>query len=416
MKTYPAPVRALQHRDFRLFASGQMISLVGTWMQMIAQSWLIYRLTGSATALGLATFFGQVPLLVLAPFGGLVADRIESKRLLLTTQTISMLLSAVLGTLTLLHLVHLWHVVLAAFLLGTVNAFDNPGRQVFVAEAVPAPDLMNGIALNSSMVNSARILGPSVAGVLVSFLGEGWCFILNAVSYLAVIAALAMMSRRPKTHHPGTASPLAQLKEGFAFAGSCLPIRRLLGILGLLSLMGTTYSVLMPIFADRILHGGPKALGLLMGTSGVGALAGAVSLAVRKHPKGLSSWVAGSSLLFGGSLLAFCFSRSLALSALLLVPVGYGFMVLMASTNTLLQMMVPDAFRGRVMSIHTVMFLGMAPLGGLLISGLSSFLSPAATVAVGGIGSLLGGLAFTAGLPTWRQEARKLLAANPARG
>ncbi|HWQ09033.1 MAG TPA: MFS transporter, partial [Holophaga sp.] len=286
MKSYPAALRALQHRDFRLFASGQMVSLVGTWMQMIAQSWLIYRLTGSATALGLATFFGQVPLLVLAPFGGLVADRVESKRLLLTTQAVSMLLAAALGTLTLLHWVQLWHVVLAAFLLGTVNAFDNPGRQVFVAEAVPAPDLMNGIALNSSMVNSARILGPSVAGVLVSLLGEGWCFILNAVGYLAVIAALAMMSRRPKAHHPGTASPLAQLKEGLAFAGRCLPIRRLLFILGLLSLMGTTYSVLMPIFADRILHGGPKALGLLMGTSGVGALAGAITLAVRKDPRG----------------------------------------------------------------------------------------------------------------------------------
>lgn len=407
MTSYPAPVRALQHRDFRLFASGQMISLVGTWMQMVAQSWLIYRLTGSATALGLATFFGQVPLLVLAPFGGLVADRIETKRLLLATQTAAMLLAAALGALTLFHWVRLWHVILAACLLGMVNAFDNPGRQVFVAEAVPEPDLMNGIALNSSMVNSARILGPSVAGVLVGLLGEGWCFMLNAVSYLAVIASLTRMSRRPKIRHPGASSPLGQLKEGFAFAARCLPIQRLLGLLGLLSLLGTTYSVLMPIFADRILHGGPKALGLLMGTSGVGALAGAITLAMRKHSRGLSSWVAAASLLFGGSLVAFACSRSLVLSALLLVPVGYGFMVQMAATNTLIQMMVPNAFRGRIMSIYTVMFLGMAPLGGLLVGGLSRFLSPGATVAVAGIGCLLGGLAFILGLPRWRQEARQ---------
>ena len=413
MMKLPESLRALRHRDFRLFASGQMISLIGTWMQMVAQSWLIYRLTGSATALGVVTFIGQLPMLVLAPAGGLLADHIPTKRLLLGTQTAAMGLALFLGILTLSHHVQLWHVIAAAFLFGVVNAADNPGRQVFAAEVVPKDDLMNAIALNSSMVNGARILGPAIAGILVAFVGEGWCFLLNAISYLAVIAALLKLESRPKPSHRGLlSSPLQRIAEGFSFAQRCLPIRRLLLLLGLLSLLGTTYSVLMPIFADRILRGGPRALGLLMGTSGLGALAGAVSLMLRKKHDGLGTWVANSALLFGLSLFAFSFSRSLYFSAVLLIPVGYAFMVEMASTNTLLQMMVPDGFRGRVMSLHMVMFLGMAPLGGLLVSLLSRWLSSPATVAVSGIGCILGGILFLLGLPRWGREA-KALEAHP---
>lgn len=409
MVKLPESLRALRHRDFRLFASGQMISLIGTWMQMVAQSWLIYRLTGSATALGVVTFIGQLPMLVLAPAGGLLADRIPTRRLLLGTQTAAMGFALLLGILTLTHHVRLWHVIATAFLFGAVNAADNPGRQVFAAEAVPKDDLMNAIALNSSMVNGARVLGPALAGVLVALVGEGWCFLLNAVSYLAVIAALLRMEQRPKRKHPGaSASPLRQLAEGFSFAGRCLPIRRLLLLLGLLSLLGTPYSVLMPIFADRILQGGPRALGLLMGTSGLGALAGALSLAMRRKHHGLDAWVAASALLFGLSLFAFSLSRSLVLSAILLIPVGYAFMVEMASTNTLLQMMVPDAFRGRIMSLHMVMFLGMIPLGGLLVSLLARWLSSPSIVAVTGIGGILGGISFLVGLPRWRREAALL--------
>jgi MFS family permease len=408
--TFPSSLRALNHRDFRLFVSGQMISLIGTWMQMVAQTWLIYRLTGSAAALGMITFIGQIPMLVFAPVGGLLADHIPTRRLLLATQTIAMFLALFLGLLTLSHHVQLWHVIASAFLLGTVNAADNPGRQVFAAEAVPKEDLMNAIALNSSMVNCARVLGPAVAGLLVAMVGEGWCFVLNSISYIAVIAALMKMVKRPKPRPQGaSASPLKRMAEGFSFASHCLPIRRLLLLLGLCSLLGTFYSVLMPIFADRILSGGPSALGWLMCVSGVGALAGAVSLTLRKSYHGLWHWIAASSLLFGISLLAFAFSRSLLLSALLLMPVGYAFMVQMSSTNTLLQMMVPDAFRGRVMSLHMVMFLGMVPLGGLLVSLLARLhFNEPAIVAVSGLGSLLGGIAFLVGLPRWKREASAL--------
>ncbi|MBP1626555.1 MAG: major facilitator superfamily transporter [Holophagaceae bacterium] len=411
MLKLPDALRALRHREFGLFASGQVISLIGTWMQMVAQSWLIYRLTGSSTALGLATFFGQLPILIFAPLGGLITDRITTRRLLLYTQVSAMLLALVLSILTLGHWVRLWHVVTAAFLLGLVNAFDNPGRQVFVAEAVPKEDLMNAIALNSSMVTGARFLGPAVAGLFVALWGEGWCFLLNALSYLAVIAALLKMkSQRKAKHLEHRGSPLDQLKGGFAFAGSSLPIRRLLILLGLLSLLGTSYSVLMPIFADHILHGGARALGILGSASGFGALAGALTMALRKRARGLASWIAGASLLFGISLLAFSMSRDLLLSALLLIPVGYTFMIEMAATNTLLQMMLPDAFRGRVMSIYTVMFLGMVPIGGLLVGGLGRFMSAPATVAVTGCGCIVAGAIFALGLPEWRRVAHQLMA------
>ena len=415
MMKLPQSLRALHHRDFHLFVSGQSISLIGTWMQMIAQTWLVYRLTGSAAALGMVTFIGQLPMLVLAPAGGLLADHIPAKRLLLGTQTTALVFALILGVLTLSHHVLLWHVIASAFLLGVVNASDNPARQVFVAEVVPKDDLMNAIALNSSMVTGARILGPVAAGTLVYLVGEGWCFVLNAVSYLAVIAALLKMQDRPKpVHHGAPSSPLKRMAEGFSFASRCLPIRRLLLLLGLMSLLGSSYSILMPIFADRILHGGPRALGFLGGTSGMGALIGAISLTLRKKHHGLGNWVAASALLFGLSLFAFSFSHSLILSAALLIPVGYAFMVEMASTNTLIQMMLPDAFRGRVMSLHMVMFLGMAPLGGLMVSFLARWLTPPATVAVSGIGCLLGGSIFLIGLPRWNREVADMEAKRAA--
>lgn len=407
---FPEPLRAMRHRNFRLFVYGQTVSLVGTWMQMIAQTWLIYRLTGSAAALGLITFIGQVPMLVLAPAGGLLADRVPTRRLLLVTQTIAMLLALALGLLTLAHRVQLWHVVASAFLLGAVNAADNPGRQVFAAEAVPREDLMNAIGLNSSMVNTARVLGPAAAGLLVAWLGEGWCFMLNAASFLAVLAALVRMAPMPRPHAEPGGSALKQIGEGFAFAAGCLPIRRLLLLLGLCSLLGTVYSVLLPIFADQILHGGAMSLGLLGGAGGLGSLAGAVTLALRRKHDSLVSWITGSAFLFGAAQLAFAYSRHLALSALLLVPVGYAFMVVMTSTNTQIQMTVPPAFRGRVMSLHMVMFLGMMPLGGLLVTFLSRFLTPAATVAVAGFGCLAGATVFAFGLPAWREANHRLTA------
>jgi MFS family permease len=397
--TLASSLRALRHRDFRLFTAGQAVSLVGTWMQMVAQGWLIYRLTGSAAVLGLATCLGQLPLLLLAPVGGLLVDRIPARRLLLATQTLAMLLATGLGLLTLAHRVQLWQVLAAAFALGLVNAFDNPGRQVFVWQAVPREDLLNAVALNASVLNGARILGPALAAILVALAGEGWCFLLNGASYLAVIGALGCLRSRPRpVRDPAAGSSLGQLRAGFAFAGRTLPIRNLLLILGCLSLAGTSYVALMPVFAGRVLHGGPGAMGLLMGASGVGALAGSLALVLRKQSGGLSGWVAGAAVLFGAGLLGFACSRSLLLSALLLVPVGCAFMVATASINTFIQMMVPDRFRGRVMALYTVMFLGMVPVGGLLVGGLARCLGPAGTVALAGAGALLAGAVFALSL------------------
>jgi MFS family permease len=413
MIALPDSLRSLRHRNYRLFCSGQIVSLIGTWMQMVALSWLVYRLTGKAAMLGLMSFCNLIPVFILAPVGGLVADRVPSRRLLLTTQTVAMTLALVLALLTLSHQVRIWHLFISALLLGVTNAFDNPGRQVFVARVVPRPDLMNAVALNSSMVTGARIAGPALAGVLVAVVGEGWCFFLNAVSYLAVIAGLLAMTFPPREAPVATEpqSHARRLAEGFAMVRRTLPIRSLLLLLGLLSLLGTPYGVLMPIFAAQVFHGSSRTFGLLMGTSGAGALAGALTLACRPHFHGLGRWIAATSLLLGLSLIAFAWSRSLWLSIPLMLAVGYTYMVEMAATNTLIQMMVPDAFRGRVMSIYTMMFLGMAPVGGLLAGLLAHRLGAPLTVALGGAGCVICGCAFTLHYRNWRAGARELLQA-----
>ena len=415
MAAFPESLRSLRHRNYRLFCSGQIVSLIGTWMQMVALSWLVYRLTGQAAMLGLMTFCNMIPVFILAPVGGLVADRVPLRRLLLTTQTVAMSLAMALALLTLTHQVKLWHLFASGILLGITNAFDNPARQVFVAETVPRPDLMNGIALNSSMVTGARVAGPALAGVLVAAVGEGWCFFLNAASYLAVIAGLLMMQlpARPARSVPagGPQSETRRLLEGFHLVRRTLPIRSLLILLGLLSLLGTPYSVLMPIFASQVFHGGSRTFGLLMGTSGAGALAGALTLACRPDARGLGRWIAATALGFGLSLIAFACSRTLLLSVPLMLLAGFTYMVEMAATNTLIQMMVPGEFRGRVMSIYAMMFLGMAPLGGLLAGLLAHHLGAQLTVALGGAGCIVCGGAFTLGLGTWQKGAQTLLQA-----
>jgi len=412
MPALPDALRSLRHRNYRLFCSGQIFSLIGTWMQMVALSWLVYRLTGKAAMLGLMSFCTLIPVFVLAPVGGLVADRVPSRRLLLTTQVLAMVLALALALLTLTHHVRMWHLFVSALLLGVTNAFDNPGRQVFVAQTVPRADLMNAVALNSSMVTGARIAGPALAGVLVAVVGEGWCFFLNGISYLAVIAGLLAMTFPPAQprdpDEPGQ-SQTRRLLEGFAMVRRTLPIRSLLILLGLLSLLGTPYGVLMPIFADQVFHGSSRTFGLLMGTSGAGALAGALTLACRPHFHGLGRWIAASSLGLGLALIAFASSRSLLLSIPLMLLVGFTYMVEMAATNTLIQMMVPNAFRGRVMSIYAMMFLGMAPLGGLMAGLLAHRLGAPLTVALGGFGCLVCGCAFTLHYGTWRIEAKSLL-------
>lgn len=409
----PAPVRALRHRDFRLFIGGQAISLVGTWMQSVAQSWLVYRLTGSAALLGTVAFATQIPVFLLGPIAGSYADRIDRRRLLLTTQSAMMLLALALAILTLTDRVAVWHLFVLGAGLGIANAFDIPGRQVFVFEIVGRADLVNAIALNSSMVNGARIVGPAVAGLLVAAVGEGWCFLLNAVSYVAVIAGLLRI--HPKRSAAGPqASALESALEGFRYVARTAPIRALLVLLGIVSLAGMPYTVLMPLIADGVFHAGADGYGTLMAATGVGALGGAMALAARRTIRGLGSWVAAGCAAFGLSLALFATVRNFWLAGALLIAAGFSMMVQMASSNTLIQSMVPNELRGRVMAVYSMMFMGMAPIGALLAGVAAEPLGPSITVAIGGALCILAALVFWRRLPVLRPEARRLILAQQA--
>jgi MFS family permease len=391
---------------------GQLISLIGTWMQTVAESWLVYRLTGSALLLGLAGFANRIPIFLLSPIGGAIADRYSRHRIVIATQVASMVLAAALAVLTLTHLVRIWHLMAIAALLGVVNAFDIPGRQSLVVELVAREDLQNAIALNSSMFNGARVIGPAIAGVLVAAVGEGWCFFANAVSYIAVIIGLLLMRvpRTPNAVRP--ASVVAHVMEGFQFVSRSRPILALLLLLGLISLMGTPYSVLMPIIADQTFHSGARGLGILMGASGVGALLGALILASRVSLRGYGRTIAFAAIGFGLSLIAFSAARSFWLGVALLLPVGFAMMTQMAASNTLIQSMIPDGLRGRVMAVYSMMFMGMAPIGALLAGSLAGWLGARTTVAAGGAFCLVGGLLFLQRLPHLRGEARQLILAQ----
>ena len=405
-------LRALRHRNYRIFMGGQLISLIGTWMQTVAESWLVYRLTGSALLLGLAGFANRIPIFLLAPIGGAVADRYNRHRIVIATQVASMVLAALLAFLTLTHLVRIWHLMAIAALLGVVNAFDIPARQSFVVELVDREDLQNAIALNSSMFNGARVVGPAIAGVLVAAVGEGWCFLANAVSYIAVIAGLLLMRVPRASAVARPASVVAHVMEGFRFVSRSRPILALLLLLGLVSLMGMPYTVLMPIIADQTFHAGARGLGILMGASGVGALLGALSLASRVGLSGYGRTIAFAAIGFGLSLMAFSLVRSLWQGVALLLPVGFAMMTQMAASNTLIQSMIPNALRGRVMAVYSMMFMGMAPIGALLAGSLAGWLGATTTVAAGGAFCLLGGLLFLQRLPRLRGEARQLLLAQ----
>ena len=403
----------MQHRNYRLFFLGQLVSLIGTWMQSVAQAWLVYRLTGSAVLLGTVGFASQIPVFLLSPLGGVVADRRDRRRVLLATQAVAMVLALTLALLTLSGRIEVWQVLTLAALLGVTNGFDIPARQAFVVELVGRQDLVNAIALNSSMFNGARIVGPAVAGVLVAAVGEGWCFLANGVSYVAVLASLAALRLPPRAAPAADrASPLAQILEGWRFVTRTAPIRALLLLLGLVSLTGMPYAVLMPVMAEDVLHAGASGLGLLMGSSGLGALAGALVLARRTSLRGLGTWVAWAALAFGAALIVFSFSRHFWLSVVLLLPVGFAMMLQMASSNTLIQSMVPDELRGRVMSAYSMMFMGMAPVGALLAGTLAETLGAPATIAIGGVICIVGALIFRSRLPEIRGEARRLILAQ----
>ena len=402
---------AFRHRNYRLFFSGQLVSLVGTWIQTVAQSWLVYRLTGSALLLGLVSFAAQLPVFLLATIGGAFADRIDRRRVLLTTQSSSMVLALVLAGLTLTGRVRTEHVFVIAALAGIVNAFDMPARSAFVADMVGRGDLMNAIALNSSMMNGARIVGPAIAGLAVAAVGEGFCFLANGLSFLAVLGSLLAMRDLKHRPPPSSLSTCERIKEGFTFVSQSKPIGALLLLLGVVSLMGMPYAVLMPVISDRVLGVGASGLGVLMACSGAGALAAGLMLAFRKTMTGLGSWVVGSAAAFGVALVLFSFARSPILAGIALVPVGFFMMVQMSASSTLVHAMTPDSLRGRVMALYTTMFLGMAPFGALLAGSLSSRIGPEATVAVGGLACIAGGTFMATRLPKLRPKAREMILA-----
>ncbi len=401
--------RALRHRNFRLYFIGQTVSLVGTWMQRIAVGWLVYRLTDSAFLLGLVGFAGQIPIFVLAPFAGVLADRWDRHRLLILTQALAMIQAFVLSYLVLTGTVMIWHIIILSLILGIVTAFDIPVRQSFVIEMIEEKaDLGNAIALNSSMVNGARLVGPTAAGLLIATVGEGMCFVINGLSYLAVIASLVLMRLAAKDVRALSSRAWHDLIEGARYAYGFEPIRAIILLLGLASLVGMPYVVLMPVFAKDVLHGGPSALGFLMGGSGIGALAGALYLASRNSVLGLGKMLPISTGVFGVGLMAFASSRNFLLSLAMMTVVGFGQMVQLAASNTLLQTMVDDHQRGRVMGFYTAAFVGMAPIGSLLAGAFAGVIGAPWTLFLGGIACLIGAGTFARKLPQLREKARPI--------
>ena len=405
----PRLTRALRSRNFRLFFGGQSISLVGTWITRVATSWLVYRLTGSLLLLGIVGFCGQIPTLVLSPFTGVLVDRWNRHRLLVITQVFSMLQSLALAVLVFSgHITVTWILVLQVA-QGIINTFDTPGRQAFVVEMVEdRADLPNAIALNSSMVNASRIIGPSIGGVVIAAVGEGWCFMADAISYLAVIASLLAMTVQPRERPPRVTSAREELVDGFRYVSRFLPVRSALTLLALISLLGMPYSVLMPAIATRQLHGGANTLGFLMTASGVGALAGALYLAARRTVLGLGRAMSMAAMVFGIGLVLFSLSRVLWLSLLILPIAGAGMMSTMASTNTIVQTIVEEHLRGRVMAFYTMAFLGTAPIGSLLAGVVAEHIGSENTILAGGIGCVLAGGWFAWRLPRLRDLVRPI--------
>jgi MFS family permease len=401
--------RALRHRNYRLFFAGQTISLVGTWMQQIAVSWLVYRLTNSAFLLGIVGFIGQIPTFAFSPVAGVFADRHNRRDMLVVTQTLALVQAAILALLIFTGNIRVWHILVLSALLGIINSFDIPIRQAFTVEMIEGKeDLSNAIALNSSMVNAARLIGPSIAGVLIATVGEGMCFLINSVSYIPVIASLLAMRVPPRAMQPPRRHIAHEIKEGFRYAFNFVPIKYILILLALVSLMGVPYQVLMPVFARDIFHGGPTTLGFLVAMSGVGALTGALYLAGRRSVVGLGRIIAATACLFGLGIIAFSFSRILWLSMIILLFSGFGMMVQMASSNTVLQTIVDEDKRGRVMSFYTMAFMGMSPFGSLLAGSLANKIGAPHTLLFGGACCIIGAAIFTSKLPSIRRQVRPI--------
>lgn len=401
--------RALRSRNFQLFFFGQSISVIGTWMTRLATSWLVYRLTHSPLMLGLVSFSGQFLSFLVGPFAGVWVERLNRRKLLLWTQAAGGLQSLALAVLTLSGAIRLWEIIALVALQGLINAFDMPGRQSFLSLMVEdRSDLGNAIAINSSMANGARLIGPAIAGALVASVGEGWCFLTDAVSYIPVIASLALMRIRPTAVTRATRSMLEEMREGWTYVRTFLPIRTILTLFALLSLMGWPYSVLLPVFAGKVLHGGPHTLGWLTGASGVGALVSGLSLAARRSVVGLTSMLRIAAVVLGGALIGFGLSHTLWLSLVLMALVGFGLMQAAAAANTIVQSLVTDEMRARVMSYYTMAFFGSAPLGSLLAGTLAERIGAPRTIMLTGACCLAGAIWFTLELPRLRALMRPI--------
>ena len=395
--------RTLRYRNFRLFFAGQGISVVGTWMQQVAMGWLVYRLTSSALLLGVVGFASQIPTFVLSPFAGVIADRANRHRLLIITQTLSMVQALILAALTLTGTIQVWHIITLGFLLGCINSLDIPVRQSFLVELVEKKEnLANAIALNSLMFNSARLVGPSIAGIVVAVFGEGICFLINGISFLAVIWSLALMKVLPRQPRHKDTRILDGAREGFTYAFGFAPIRFILSLLGVTSLVGMSYVVLMPVFARDILKGGAQTLGFLVASAGVGALIATVYLASRKTVLGLGRLIPISASTFAAGIMLFSLSRNLWLSMALLAVAGFGMMANMAACNTILQTVADDDKRGRVMSFYTMAFMGVAPLGSLIAGALAGRIGVTATLVIGGSLCIAASAVFATKLPAIR--------------
>jgi len=386
--------RALQHRNFQLFFAGQLISLIGTWMQSTAQLWLIYRMTNSPALLGIFGFASQIPIFFLASVGGYFGDKFNRHRGVIWTQSAALILSLVLAALTLLHVVHVWQIILIGFMAGVVSAFDVPIRQAFLVQMVGKEDLPNAIALNSSIFNGARVVGPAIAGFAIAWFGEGWCFFLNGISFLAVIIALLMMRIKKIEPRAMKGSPLQYFLEGFRFAMSDRPIRSALLLMSLMSMLGLQYTVFMPIFARDILHGGPSRLGILMSVAGIGAVFGALHFAARTDYDGIVKWIAATSTACAVGLILFSQSNVFWLSSAMLLAVGFSATSQLAATNTIVQNRVPDELRSRLMAVYATMIMGIQPIGALIAGGLAKRIGAPHALTIFGSICLMGSLFF----------------------
>ena len=401
--------RALRHRNFRLFFSGQSISLIGTWMTRIATAWLVYRLTHSALLLGTVSFVGQIPTFLLAPLAGVLIDRMDRRRVLVWTQALAMVQSLVLAWLTLTHRINIPEVLVLSVFQGAINAFDMPARQSFMVQMVEdRADLSNAIAINSSMVNLARLIGPSLAGLVIAATNEGWCFLVDGISYIAVIVSLLLMRVHIASAQRAAASMIEQLREGWTYVANFLPVRSILLLFALVSLMGMPYMVLMPVFAAQVLHGGAHTLGFLTGAAGVGALVSALSLVLRKSVRGLLKMIPIAAAVFGVGLVLFGISHVLWLSLVLMVAVGFGMMQGLTASNTIIQTLVPEEMRGRVMSYYTAAFVGMLPFGSLLAGGLAHWIGAPRTVMFTGSCCVIGAAWFWSRMKFIGREMRPI--------